>query len=1314
MPSSTAKREKLVGPLQLALIGVLFAVSFFYLLPKQSAFTIDDNDAQQDADTTVIGELDLAYLKARGASGEGSSQETSRAVIALIKTGQIDTARELLDKQPDLSIGERERFTLDLELASVEFYAATDDRTRTAKRLQLLNRIELLLQKPQLRTVVHLKRSAELAEQLETPDTAIALYHLLADENIENASQWYSKCAHVHASQRQHTQASKCFDKAIDTAKTSDEVFELRLDKLQQVSVIGKVMQQDSIISLLATHQPITNIQREQLASAMLANSRPDKAYIVYESLAKNDTENQFKWLVEAAKWAEGSNEPSRAATYIDQAASLSSGLEKIELLQRAETLLIAAGKNDQAFDRLALRIQAKPNNEMLLREGIVLARQLGKAEQAAQWNVILVTINPTDISAVNTQIELALAKGDLNMAAKWARHAAGLSPDSMDARVRLAQVAEWTGDPIAAQREWEWIAENYPNAENLGQLVRLAELNRETDIAAVNLRKLLLLTPEDDKNIARLVKLYELEGKPIAAASLLNELQQKSGLRAYTQRELARLYQRHVLYPESLSAWELFASKFSRSSDETLNRMELHWRLNQPDEAAEVASYLVGTSNASEATKYQVHLLSEIAWRYRMPELANLVKPHLAEIDDRYESIVLGKRLVQSLEDAGKDEEAIQEATKLWLTTQSADVAFTAMNLAYKTGNTQSAESFLIDSAENAELQEKSAYWNLAASIRQKNGQREQAIAAYEQSLMLDAGNTAALSGLLWTYIDAQNTDAMAAFVEEHEATAQTESELWSPFAIAYLQLGQPERSLTWFDRQIERIDADYNMLLTFADALEYAGRAEPARKVRLYAIRKLRPALTAGSVDDQDVLLRQYAQMLNRYGSAEDKEKVTQLMLQSASDQTDPQQFWREDIAISWLMATQRHEHARLVMAKLHQQRLEAPAWQELSLAMAANDLTKIQNVLNGTGNVSVGNHILALRQLGEDQTAYTMAKNASQRAPSLSDRDIARGQYQAMRSERPRFTSGKHRQTSMNGLGISETGFTIRHSFDSMNVGLAVDYTRRDFTSDKYRLANSGGQSDIALTLFHGDRSLGGKVTAGYNATDTDSLAYALAQQHFRNRNGSRTLNAELAYNEASTASALLRVAAKQNRATLGYEQTLGYREYVKLQADVNEITTRVQEKRVARGLKARVEFGIRGAFGSNVWSTSIAANRSENDVASVLPEELALVPGTYINSILRDKSTSLSFGASLSRGGIQGDYPQASSPRYYFNANVAHSWPDATFGVQLDGGAGIRILGGDELSIGFTHDSQPGSDVGKENDSTSIGVNYRYHF
>jgi len=1312
MPSSIARREKLIGTRHLALIGVLFVVSFYFLLPKKNDLTINEADLQMP-NAPAIGELDLAYLKASSGTGQPSLAATSTAVTALVRTGQIDTARQLLEQSPDVASDVKLRFTLDMELATAEYFAADSEEQRELKARQLLNRIELLLTNPRIRTVPHLEKAAQLSAELNQIDTSVSLYELLAETDADNARHWFVKCAQGRSLQKNYTQATHCYDKAIAATKSKDDIFELRLNLLAQLSLANNVPRQNELVTLLTTHKPLSNSQREKLAIALLADQRPQDAYLILEQLAEHDELNRAKWLLEAARWAQASNQNMPAVEYLKQAAELETGSKRNDLLKQIDKILIASGKNNIAFDRIVERIQNSPNDVTLLRDAVFRANQLGKTDQAKRWNKRLLDIDPADVETVGMQINLALADQDLTEAAKWSKHAVGLSPEDKSARLKWAQVAEWSGDPAAAQTEWAWLSERFPGKDNFSQLIRLATLNRDTGIAASTMRKLLLLSPGDNQNITRMVDLYELEGLPGKAADVLNEIQSKTGGSSYAQRTLAKLHQRHKSYTKALDAWNVYATKYGRNSEETLNRMDLHWRLNRPDESATIAKHLIGTSHASEANDFQVSVISEIAWRYRIPELAKLVKPHIAKIRSKERSATLGKRFVQSLEDAGNYDEAIVESTKLWRTTGSDDVALTTMNLAYKTGYTNRVQPFLDVNEETTELHKKPDFWNMAASIHQKNGDTGSAISAFAKTLKIEPDNTAAVNGLLWSYIDTNDVDAIATTIERYKDVAETEPDLWSAFAVAHLHLGLPELSLTWFDRQLDRIDADYNMLLTFADALEYAGRAEPARKVRLYAIKKLRPVLAEGTIEDQDELVRQYASLLNRYGSAEDKETLAQAMLKDAESNPISGQFWREDIAISWLMSTERHEHARLVMAKIHARRLRAPAWQELSLAMAANNLAQIQHVLSSSGSVSIGNHILALRQLGYDQQAYTLARNTKNRAPTLSDRTIARGQYSAMRGERPSFSSGRYKQTNMTGLSINESGFMVRHSFHSRNIGLSVDYKKQQFSSNTFNLDDSDARDDIAVTLHHGDRRFGGELTAGYDTNDTYGHAYALSKHYLRSADGHKTLSASLGYNEPSTSSALFRLKAIENRLSIGYEQALGQRDYVKLQANVKDINTRVQQKRIVRGLGARIEFGVRGAFGSNVWSTNISASREQNDMVSNLPAEIASSAAST-SAVLEKESTAVLLGASLSRGGVSGDYPQSSSPRYYLNANIGHAWPQETVNAQIDAGAGIRIMGGDELSIGFTHESQPLDQISSNDGSTSIGLKYRYHF
>ncbi len=1312
MPSSIAKREKLVGPLHLALIGVLFVVSFFFLLPTRDDFSIDKVDTES-LQAPAIGELDLAYLKAKGAAGQPSFEDTSNAVTALVRTGQIDAARQLLDERPDVPSEEKLRFTLDMELATAEYFAADNEEQQLLTLQQLLNRIDQLLSNPGLRTVPHLEKAAQLTADLQQLDTSVSLYKLLAEEDSNNSSKWYVKCAQSLSSQEKYTEASRCYDQAIKATKSNDDIFDLRLSLLAQLSLANNHPRQEELITLLVTHQPLSNSQREDLAVALLANQRPQDAYLVFYELAKNDKSNRSKWLLEAARWAQASNQNLAAVDYLKQAAELETGTSRDNLLKRVDTILIASGKNELAFERIVERIQSRPNDITLLRDGVFRANQLGKTKYAKQWNERLLEIDPTDIDFVNMQVSIALSDRDLEKAAKWSKHAVDLSPEDKNARLKWAQVSEWSGNPVAAQNQWAWLSDRFPDKEYISQLIRLASLNRDTGVAAPAMRKLLLLSPNDNNKLAQMVELYELEGLPGRAAGVLEELQVKTGGSPFAQRALAKLHQRHKSYQKSLNAWNLYATKYGQSAEETLNRMELHWRLNQPDESAEIAKNLLGTSHVSEASEFQITVISEIAWRYRIPELAKMIKPRMASIKDKDRSKMLGKRFIQSLEDAGEYEAAITESTKLWNTTRSDDVALTTMNLAFKTGYTNRIQPFLEPNKQTAELHKKAVFWNLAATIHQKNGDFKSTISAFEQALKLEPGNTAAVNGLLWSYIDNSDLDAIATIIEQHKEKAESEPDLWAAFAIAHLKLGLPELSLTWFDRQIESIDADYNMLLTFADALEYAGRAEVARKVRVYAIKRLRPILTEGSSEDQDELVRQYASLLNRYGSTEDKESLMQYMLNDTESKPSSARFWREDIAISWLMSTQRHEHARLVMAKIHAQRLQAPAWQELSLAMAENDSAQIQHVLNSTGPVSIGNHILALRQLGHDQQAYTLARSATNRAPTLSDRTIARSQYSAMRAERPSFSAGTYKQISMNGLSISESGFYVRRSFQNTNAGLSVNYKRQQFKSDTFDVNDIDIRDNIAATLHHGDRRFGGELTAGYDTNDESGHAYASSKHHLSSVDGDKTLSAELGYNEPSNSSALFRLTAIENRLSIGYEQSLGLREYVKLHANLKDINTRVQQKRIVRGLDTRIEFGVRGTFGSNVWSTNIAAAQNQNNMASNLPSEIASSPAAS-SAILAKQSTSLLFGVSLSRGGVSSDYPQTSSPRYYLNANIGHAWPQEAFNAQFDGGAGIRILGGDELSIGFTHDSQPLDQFTSSESSTSVGLSYRYHF
>ncbi len=1311
MPSSAARREKLVSPGNLALMAGLFVAAFYVMLPGRDAFTFSNGvDAISSVDP--VGELDIAYLKARSAAGVQSPEEISSAVLALLNSGQVVSAKALLDEYKHVSLTRAQRFSFDLELASIDYQSAKSKQEKATARAQLLTRLSQLQQQSQFHNINLLNRAAQLSEQVQDTPTSVAFYRLLAVEDKTNQVHWFTQCAHSLAVNQDALGSIHCYDQALQFTKNKEAVFSLRVAQLEQIAVLENPVKLDSALDELERHIPKSIKQHKKLAEAMLAVQRPDRAHLIYGQLANMDTQDKtLFWLNKASTWAEAANEPVRAIEYLDEAISQTSGLQKESLLVRAEKLLIATGNHSRALNRVKEMIKTRPDDSGLLRRGIEQARAANDQALVRQWNKQLLALDPLDRDAVDLQIELSMAQRNLNDALKWSQQALALNPSSREHREKLARLYEWTGSPDLAMAEWRRIASLYQDSGSLAEVARLAEMTRASDIALSSLQARLRMSVPSDDDVKKLIALYELEGLPRSGAAAIDELISLHGHRPFWIRELAMLNKRNVYYAEALSSWERYAGLYGRASEETLNRMELHWLLNQPDKAAEVASNLDGTSLVSDASNIQLQVLSEIAWRYRMPALATLAKPLLNEIEDENEKLALNKRMIQTLQDDGRNLDAIAEAVSLWRTSGESAVAIGAMGLAFKIGDADAAAPFLADDNDTKRLQKLPSYWSLVASIRVKQGDSAAAMRAYQQAIAIDASNINALNGLLWLLIDQQETRAINVFLTEYDTVAQSQPALWSAFAVGHLQIGNANQSLAWFEKLGDGIDADYNMLLTYADALEYTGLADKSRKVRLYALRKLRPLLTGSTENDQAQLLGQYARLLNRYGGTEENERLVEQLLADSGSQVGEEKFWREDIAISWLMATQRHEHARMVMAGLHGDRLKTPAWQSLAIAMQTDDYAQIQAIINGQGNVSIGNHILALRQLGEDNAAFKLAEKSVIHAPSYTDREIARGQFGYLLSRRPSYASATVKSLSLNTLDIDERVAQFRKSFSQTGLGLELTLVQNAFSSSRFTISEEFDQADASLSLFHGDQRFGGRITAGINTSENSDESYVTSQHYLRNRKGSQSLSAEFSYNEQIAGSPVLRLAARQHRATFGYEANFGKQEFFRVQADVNQINSRVTDKRIARGLQTRVEIGTRGFFGANHWSTSIAANTSRNEREASLPDELQSQPFAVGNVGLLDSSSSVRLGASLSRGGVNSDFPQVTSPRYYVNASVGHAWPERAIGVQVDGGVGVRILGGDELSMGFAHDSQLDLDAGA---SSIFGVNYRYHF
>jgi len=123
MQSSTVKREKLVKPLHIAIIVVVFAVAFILLAPNKQDFLVSEGVNQTDQ-TQPVDALDLAYLKATHIDSDKSGDELGEVARILVEGGRAEDAKDVVDANPEIVLSDSERFLLDLELAVSEWRSA--------------------------------------------------------------------------------------------------------------------------------------------------------------------------------------------------------------------------------------------------------------------------------------------------------------------------------------------------------------------------------------------------------------------------------------------------------------------------------------------------------------------------------------------------------------------------------------------------------------------------------------------------------------------------------------------------------------------------------------------------------------------------------------------------------------------------------------------------------------------------------------------------------------------------------------------------------------------------------------------------------------------------------------------------------------------------------------------------------------------------------------------------------------------------------------------------------------------------------------
>ena len=1329
MQNSTVMREKLIPWPELCGIAVLFVVGFVILKPSSDTFDLSLG-AAVGAEESALDELDIAYFRAQQASLKQTDQQDTgnleQVLARFIREEQFFEAESLLERYPAIEVSDTDQFRLNLERVAQQVEATTEPPSGTlaaALRAQLFT----VTNDPTLHQAPLLARSASLSYRLDDQSLTGELYHLLAINDESEAARWYLVCGRLFMADQQLAPAETCFTQASLRADDTGSKLDSQLALLRIFHLTEQRAAEQALIDQLLLSDHYSETENEAIASALLETGKPQFAYPRYRALADTDTARRQHWLTVAARWAEASNRPDLAAAYLAETLDDVPEQEQATLRTKIQSLQLASGDNEKAWETLVASLSETPDNIDLLQQGVSLARTREDYDQALAWHAHLATLAPEDESLIETSIDLAMATRDLETGMQWAQRGVTRYPDSRPLRLRLAQLSEWTGDPVGAQTQWQWLVEQQPDIRALNELARLSELNRYPSVTARSLGQLAQIQRPDNNLLRRLISAYEHNGEPKVAADVINGLLARYGETRSWLVLLADHYKRHVLYDEALATWNRLANRHGEQGRVVLERMELNWRVDQPDEAAVIAQQLESGEHLKTITPMQFRIALKIAERYERPRLLAAIQPALPIIDSEAERQKVADLLLSALEASGDKRAAVAHAESLWQGTGEPRYLLSAMRL-----NTDSNTHYDAELDEHtAALDASPEYWMLRAENYQREGDSLLAESAYQQTLSLDPDNTQALEGLLWLYISDNRDESLTHYLNEAVAIAENRPGLWAPVAVGLYQTGDVERSLGWFEKLIDTMDSDYGMLLTYADALDVVGRAEQAYLVRHYALTRLRPVLVNGTRDDQDALLAQYARLITKFGTAEENERVVRWMLASQPGDLTAKSVGQQEVIMSWLMATQRMDHARLYLARLHQARIKTPAWQQVSLALNDNNLQEIESLL-GAGAMTSASQIVALRSLGRVSEAYALSSDTLDSYLQPSERHATDLQYRTLRDARPDYYGGRFIQRSADALSVTSTGINLRHSFAFNNdpggvkrtlqglgvTGFSIDYTQHEYRTETLFLSDLAGdlasRADLELSSWFANRRHAGSLSAGFSSTDTHDLFYGLGNYNWRDRSGRRLFSADFRFNAPYTDNSTLGLAAIRNALSTRLELPLGSRDFIALGLGADEIMGRVEQAVFARRMESRAEVGRRSTFAGHAWSLSLAATHQTNERDDTLPAELRFSNGLNLEDVLNTDNSQLAIIAGINRGNVYGNYPQSGSPRYFANVTLGHNWPREDLSFSVDTGAGIRVLGGDELSVIFSH-NQDQDELGSFGTTGSmVGLNYRNHF
>lgn len=591
---------------------------------------------------------------------------------------------------------------------------------------------------------------------------------------------------------------------------------------------------------------------------------------------------------------------------------------------------------------------------------------------------------------------EVFLANSNLRDAEAVAQAAVRQRPRDRAWRLRLAQVADWSGQPQLALEQWHALAQQTQRAADWAEVERRAPAVFDTGRWLDALRFALTRRPNDGTRLRQLVSAYELHGTPERAVELLQR--QPPGLPAEERRarlellaELAERTGQDALHEATLAQ---LVREFGPRLPYALGQARRAYARGDLDAAFRALAAAQAQASTADATDDTVRdfwdAYADLAIATgRRAEAEAALRRLVASADAREDDFAA----LAALLEADRPLEAAAFAEQAHARFGTRFLALQALYLTTTHGRAADVRALLARLSPEAlrALEADPRFRLQRAAFHLREGEAAAALRDARAALALDPLADEARALLIWALVAARDAPALRATLLAEAARAAGSAaptyELAAPYAAGWLLLHEPQRALVYLRSAARTRDPLW--LAALADAYDQLGQAEVAWQLRRLAWLAPPPEV-AGNAARNDASQREAALQVARRQLTLASNFTTGDAVRARRDallRDDPtiRDGIGRDAILADAITRGLSELAQAWLQTQYRDALTRPGWGEIAVALAADDRPRLAHLLDTLADwLPLYDRIDAAARVGMPARAQSLAFDALARLP------------------------------------------------------------------------------------------------------------------------------------------------------------------------------------------------------------------------------------------------------------------------------------------------------------------------------------------